>query len=188
MTLALSCGLGAADTLFAERANPGVSYVEGPYVEFQPGYLTGTWLLFHNSDWIRLSGTGYVRLRWEVEYWKRAGITNDLVADVTGTWDMVAGAGFRFGDQPAPFCNDPSAACVNATGGTDYGYTWFTNEANHWNNEYFWLDGEVTLQTAETLGLYNVAVQTSDYATILEDINGLGASYDPDFGACPCYS
>lgn len=30
----------------------------------------GTYLLFHNEDYVTLEGTGYVQLRWEVEYWK----------------------------------------------------------------------------------------------------------------------
>lgn len=34
--------------------------------------IGGTWLLFHNTDSVTLSGTGYLRLRWEVEYWKYA--------------------------------------------------------------------------------------------------------------------
>ncbi|KAL2818589.1 hypothetical protein BJX63DRAFT_429090 [Aspergillus granulosus] len=157
------------------------------HTNFDHTSITGAWLLFHNSDWITFSGTGYIRLRWEVEYWKRAGTTEDISAIVTGTWDLVAGAGFRFGDEPASFCHDPSGVCTHVTGGTDYGYTWFTNGANHWNNECYWMDGEVMLQTREGLGLYNVALQMSNYDTILADINAVGASYDSAFGACPCY-
>lgn len=32
--------------------------------------LAGKYLLFHNEDYVTLEGTGYVQLRWEVEYWK----------------------------------------------------------------------------------------------------------------------
>lgn len=79
----------------------------------------------------------------------------------SGTFKLVAGGGgFQYADTPAPFCNDASGVCHNATGGTDDGYTWFTNKANHWHNEYYWLDGEVTLRTQESTGLYNVAVET----------------------------
>ncbi|KAL1875112.1 hypothetical protein Plec18167_005782 [Paecilomyces lecythidis] len=206
----------SAATQFAERSNTGVSYVSGQYTEFQPGYLSGTWLLFHNTDNVTLSGTGYVRVRWEVEYWKRAGVTDDLYVDYTGTWDLVAGGGgFQYADSPAPFCNDGSGTCLNATGGSDDGYTWFTNGANHWHNEYYWLDGQVTIKTQEGTGEYNVALNTTgemrllvnflccpstdelaeDYQTILDDINDaesgnyhVGASYDPSFGNCPCTS
>ncbi len=136
-----------------------------------------------------LKGTGYVQLRWEVEYWKydraptptrphggmfivdlptdvafrrRAGPTTDLAITPSGTFLLVAGgSGFQFGDSPAPFCNDSSGTCRNATGGSDYGYTYFANGANHWHNEYYWLDGQVTLQTQEGTGLYNVAVNTT---------------------------
>lgn len=64
----------------------------------------------------------------------------------------------QFGDHPAPFCNDPSGNCYNATGGSTYGYTWFTDGANPWRNSYYWLDGEVTLHTNEGTGLYNLGV------------------------------
>lgn len=101
---------------------------------------------------------------------RRAGVTNDFLANCTGTWLLVAGrGGFQYADSPAPFCNDPSGVRFNATGGTDDGYTWFTNGANHWHNEYYWLDGEVTLLTQEGQVQYNIAVQTSG------EIGGLAA-------------
>ncbi len=40
-------------------------------------------------------------------------------------------------------------------GDTD-GYVWFTNGHNPWHDEYFWLDGEIYLQTQEDPGAYNV--------------------------------
>jgi hypothetical protein len=30
----------------------------------------GTYLLFYNTNNVTLKGTGYVQLRWEIEYWK----------------------------------------------------------------------------------------------------------------------
>lgn len=79
----------------------------------------------------------------------------------------------QYRDHPAPFCNDPSGVCYNATGGTDYGYTWFTNLANHWHNEYYWLDGEVTLKTQEGTGLYNVAVNITSKRFLALSVCGL---------------
>lgn len=77
-----------------------------------------------------------------------------------GTWLPVAGGGgYRMGDSsPAPYCNDPSGNCFNGTGGDTDGYVWFTNGHNPWHNEYYWLDGEVYLQTQEGPGDYNVGV------------------------------
>ncbi|KAI1380192.1 hypothetical protein F4677DRAFT_253488 [Hypoxylon crocopeplum] len=176
------------------RAETGVTDIAGTWVAWQPGYLTGTYLLFHNTDYVTLRGTGYVLLRWEVEYWQRAGVTTDVSIQKTGTFQFVAGGGgMQYADHPAPFCNDPSGTCYNATGGTDYGYTWFANGANHWHNEYYWLDGDVTLRTQEGTGLYNVAVNVTTYASMLSEINTvysgsyhIGASYDPSYAKCPC--
>ncbi len=39
----------------------------------QKGYVAGRYCLFHNKDWIRLKGSGYFRIRWEVEHWVNAG-------------------------------------------------------------------------------------------------------------------
>ncbi|KAL4892352.1 hypothetical protein BDV59DRAFT_202854 [Aspergillus ambiguus] len=181
-TVAVTLGLaGAADPRLANRTNTGVEYVEGPFVPFQPGFLGGTWELFYNTNWVTLTGTGYVRLRWEFEYWKRAGPSEDITMNATNVWKLVAGGGtWRMADSPASYCNDPSGVCVNNTGGSDYGYTWFTNGANHWHDEYFWLDGNITLQTNEGTGLYNVAAQPSDYEAILDDVLNLGGEfYDP---------
>lgn len=101
------------------------------------------------------------KLTWLFHH-RRAGATGDISIDASGTFVQVAGgSGWQFGDSPAPFCNDPSGTCLNATGGSDYGYTWFTNGANHWHNEYYWLDGQVTLQTSEGTGLYNVAANVT---------------------------
>ncbi|KAH8888141.1 hypothetical protein GQ53DRAFT_768024 [Thozetella sp. PMI_491] len=181
-------------TTLTHRAETGISAIDGTWVAWQPGYPTGTYLLFHNTDYVTLKGTGYVLLRWEVEYWQRAGVTTDVSITTTGTFKLVAGGGgMQHADHPAPFCNDPSGVCYNATGGTTYGYTWFTNLANHWHNEYYWLDGQVTLQTREGTGLYNVGVNITTYNQMLSEINTvyaspyrIGVSFDPKSGTCPC--
>ena len=87
---AFACG-SAAITPIANRTNTGVEYVSGNYVPFQPGFLGtpsgplreanqwankdlllvgGQWELFYSSNNVTLRGTGYLRLRWEIEYWK----------------------------------------------------------------------------------------------------------------------
>ncbi|OJJ55355.1 hypothetical protein ASPSYDRAFT_92490 [Aspergillus sydowii CBS 593.65] len=67
---ALFASLSAATTPITNRTNTGVEFVSGNYVEFQPGFLGGLWLLFYSTNNVTLRGTGYLRLRWEVEYWQ----------------------------------------------------------------------------------------------------------------------
>jgi len=47
----------------------------GQFVEMVPGYLFGMWLLFHNGDYVYLSGNGnaHYTARYEVEYWIHTG-------------------------------------------------------------------------------------------------------------------
>ncbi|GAQ45759.1 hypothetical protein AtubIFM55763_004876 [Aspergillus tubingensis] len=191
---AFACG-SAAVTPITNRTNTGVEYVSGNYVPFQPGFLGGQWELFYSSNNVTLRGTGYLRLRWEIEYWKHSGSAADIIMKPNGTWLPVAGGGgYQMGDNsPAPYCNDPSGNCFNGTGGDTDGYVWFTNGHNPWHNEYYWLDGEVYLQTQEGPGDYNVGVSPITIDDILSDINTnisaayhYGVSFDPKEGACPC--
>ncbi|ORY60263.1 uncharacterized protein BCR38DRAFT_444436 [Pseudomassariella vexata] len=177
------------------RAETGITDIDGVWVPFQPGYLTGTYLLFHNSDFVTLRGTGYVRVRWEVEYWMRAGPTGDLTITPTGSFILTAGGGgFQYADNnPAPFCNSPSGtSCVNATGSDETGYTYGFLK-NHWHNEYYWLDGDVTVHTNEGTGLYNVALAVVSFDDMLAEINDaypspnrIGHALDPKDSVCPC--
>ncbi|KAI8959488.1 hypothetical protein F5Y11DRAFT_332982 [Daldinia sp. FL1419] len=204
VTFALSAGLALATptpevelapraTKVTKRAETGVTDIAGVWTEFKPGYLDGKYLLFHNSDYVTLKGTGYVRVRWEVEYWKRAGGTGDLTISPKGSFILTAGGGgFQYADNPAPFCNAPSGTgCANATGSTETGYTY--GLANHWHNEYYWLDGEVTVRTNEGAGLYNVGLRVVSFDDMLAEINNayvapnrIGHALDPKDGACPC--
>ncbi|KAI1400812.1 hypothetical protein F4819DRAFT_509083 [Hypoxylon fuscum] len=206
VTFALSAGLALATptpdaglarraTTVTKRTEGTITDIAGVWTEFQAGYLDGKYLLFHNTDYVTLRGTGYVRIRWEVEYWMRAGATGDLTITPTGSFILTAGGGgFQYADNnPVPFCNAPSGTgCANATGSTETGYT-YGFLTNHWHNEYYWLDGDVTVKTNEGTGLYNVALKVVTFDDMLAEINDayaspnrIGHALDPKDGVCPC--
>ncbi|PWY75758.1 hypothetical protein BO83DRAFT_387770 [Aspergillus eucalypticola CBS 122712] len=144
--------------------------------------------VFLQLEPVTLRGTGYLRLRWEVEYWKHSGSAADIIMKPNGTWLPVAGGGgYQMGDDsPAPYCNDPRGNCFTGPGGDTDGYVWFTNGHNPWHSEYYWLDGGVYLQTQEGPGDYNVGVSPITIDDILSDINTninaayhYGVSFDP---------
>jgi hypothetical protein len=158
--LAAASILKRFDTILTQRPETAtVSLVKGDYTPYQSGYLAGKWELFSNGQYITLNGTGYLRCRWELEYWKGTGAITDIsFTDKSGTFLSVAGGGgYAQSDQP-PSCYDSSDSCKNYTGSTNYGYSWFTDMADPYHNEYYYLDGEITITNHESPGLYNVGV------------------------------
>ncbi|KAI0892781.1 hypothetical protein F4806DRAFT_221628 [Annulohypoxylon nitens] len=189
--------LQARDTVFTHRAETTtVNATGGTYEAFRPGFLAGTWEVFKRGEYVSLKGTGYIRIRWEVEYWKGVGPMYEPTFDnITGTFLFVAGGGgYQLTDKPQG-CPQ-GTGCLNFTGSTEYGYSYPTDDYNPWHNMYYYLDGEVTITNHEAGGLYNVGVQAYSYDNILSDINTApgtsgnlikyGYSYDPAAGSCPC--
>lgn len=103
-----------------------VSLLDGDYTTYQAGYLAGTWELFGTGQYVTLAGTGYIRCRWEVEYWKGSGsIVYPTFTNQSDTFLCVAGGGgYAQSDTPPP-CYDSDDVCSNYTGSTNYGYSWF---------------------------------------------------------------
>ncbi|KAJ5904851.1 uncharacterized protein N7473_001767 [Penicillium subrubescens] len=146
-----------------------------------------------------LKGTGYIRVRREVEYWKHAGATEDLSVDHSDTFKLVAGGGgFQYADTPAPFCNNltillefattPRVALMMATLGLPIrlitGITSITGSM-----------GKLLFQLWKQLACTMLLLRQLTMLQILSDINDagtghnhVGASYDPTYGKCPCAS
>jgi hypothetical protein len=77
-----------AATLTHRAETTTVDLVVGNYTPYQNGYLgkphgqyselpklislnvAGKWELFSNGQYVTLKGVGYIRVRWEVEYWQ----------------------------------------------------------------------------------------------------------------------
>ncbi|KAI4865567.1 hypothetical protein F4820DRAFT_469701 [Hypoxylon rubiginosum] len=189
--------LQARSTVLTHRAETtAVNATGGTYEAFRPGYLAGTWEVFKRGEYVDLAGTGYVRVRWEVEYWKGVGPMYEPTFDgVSGTFLLVAGGGgYQISDAPqgCPM----GTGCVNFTGADEYGYSYPWDGYDPWHNMYYYLDGSVTITNHEAGGLYNVGVMAYSYNDILTDINTApgtsgnlikyGYSYDPAEGSCPC--
>ncbi|KAI1098663.1 hypothetical protein F4804DRAFT_324064 [Jackrogersella minutella] len=189
--------LQARDTIFTHRAETiEVNATGGTYEEFQPGYLAGKWEVFKRGEWVSLKGTGYIRVRWEVEYWQNVGpIYEPTFEDISGTFLFVAGGGgYQMTDKPQG-CPQ-GTGCLNFTGSTEFGYSYPWDDYNPWHNMYYYLDGEVNITNHEAGGLYNVGIMAYNYTDILTDINTVpatsgnlikyGYSYDPAEAECPC--
>ncbi|KAI1417221.1 hypothetical protein F5Y13DRAFT_82042 [Hypoxylon sp. FL1857] len=200
----LSCGNPAAASPLQARSTqlthrPETTTVDatgGTYEDFQPGYLAGTWEVFKRGEYVTLKGTGYIRVRWEVEYWQGVGPIYEPSFDgISGTFLFVAGGGgYQMTDTPQGY--PQGTGYQNFTSANEFRYSYFPDGYNPWHNMYYYLDGEVTITNHEAGGLYNVGVQAYSYDNIMSDINTApassgnlikyGYSYDPAEGSCPC--
>jgi len=53
----------------ARRAETGIDIVGGQYTPGRPGFVAGDWCLMGRDTHVVLEGSGYVRIRWELEFW-----------------------------------------------------------------------------------------------------------------------
>lgn len=136
-----------------------VHEVGGRWVAPVRGYLGGTWLLFHRGDTVTLQGKGYFLVRWEIEYWRGTGVVSmPTYTDQQGTFLHVGSGGHRM-DAPFP--------------GGEAGQTWMGKPSTGyetlpagtpmiWVNEYYYLDGTVTITCQEAEdgknGRYNLGI------------------------------
>lgn len=123
----------------------------------------------HRGDTVTLSGRGYVLVRWQFVPHERPG------AVVMPTWTgldgklfhVASGGGRRMDDQ------QPAAA--------DRPHTWMGSAATGfavlpagaqqmWQNEYYYLDGSVTLHQNERGADYNLAVMPVGRESVTEDL------------------
>ncbi|OHS99018.1 hypothetical protein TRFO_08567 [Tritrichomonas foetus] len=133
--------------VFRHREETGVELVDGNYVPFQPGYVAGKWCLMHRYEYVTLRGKGYVKVRWETEWWygwfQHAWPNYDPIND-SNTLLLVAEGDKYFQGLSVETCNN----------GPEYGYI----------NKYYYVDGEITISNNERLpkthftGSYNIAI------------------------------
>ncbi|MER6142319.1 sigma-70 family RNA polymerase sigma factor [Streptomyces sparsogenes] len=133
----------------------------------QPG--PGRYVMVNNAQYVTLTGQGYVRVRWQLVPAQRSGrLRMPSWTGLTGRLFHVASGGGRRMDDQVP-------------GATDRPHTWMGSAATGfdtlppgaqqmWQNEYYYLDGSVTLHLNEDWADYNLTVSAVDRAGILEDI------------------
>jgi RNA polymerase sigma factor (sigma-70 family) len=133
------------------------------------GSLGGTWLMFYRGDKITVTGRGYFRVRWEIAFFNRPGLLRmPTWTGLQGKVFHVASGGGRRMDDTVP-------------GATDLPHTWMgtpsqgyitlpTGTQQMWNNEFYYLDGTVTLNENEIGADYNLSVTPVTRAQIQADI------------------
>ncbi|WP_328506048.1 sigma-70 family RNA polymerase sigma factor [Streptomyces sp. NBC_00391] len=129
----------------------------------------------HRGDAVTFTGEGYVLVRWQISPQYRAG------GLVMPSWTGLKGKLFHVASGGGRRMDDPTSADgeTSGMGGPDTGYTVLPAGAQQmWQNEYFYLDGTVTLTQNERGADYGITVAPSTWDSVTEDI-----TQGPDRGA-----
>ncbi|MER6157569.1 sigma-70 family RNA polymerase sigma factor [Streptomyces sp. NPDC001868] len=129
----------------------------------------------HRGDNVTFTGEGYVLVRWQISPQYRPG---NLVMPA---WTGLKGKLFHVASGGGRRMDDPTSADgrTSGMGGPDIGYTVLPDGTQQmWQNEYFYLDGTVTLTQNERGADYGITVAPSTWDTVTGDI-----TYGPDRGA-----
>lgn len=145
-----------------------ITLVDGSYTAPFPGSLGGQWIMMYRDSYVTIKGRGYYRMRWEAAFFNRPGeLVMPTYTNQTGQLIHVAdGGGHRMDD-------------AGLNGGP--GQTWLGNPTQGyqtlpagtpmiWNNQYFYLDGQVTITNRERGADYNISITPVTWQTVRNDI------------------
>jgi len=129
----------------------------------------------HRGDSVTLSGRGYVLVRWQISPRYRAG------GLVMPAWTGLRGELFHVASGGGRRMDDPVGTDSSATGMGDpaTGYAVLPSGTQQmWQNEYFYVDGSVTLTVNERGADYGLNVFPSSFDAVEKDV-----TTGPDQGA-----
>ncbi|MFD5741082.1 RNA polymerase sigma factor [Streptomyces massasporeus] len=141
------------------RPESGVTSTGGPKAVMQ-----------HRGDSVTLTGRGYVLVRWQISPGSRPGaLVMPSWTGLKGRLFHVASGGWRRMDDALPGAPNGYATGM---GGPDIGYAVLPPGTQQmWQNEYFYLDGTVTLTQNERGCDYGLTVFPSNRDAVVEDVN-----------------
>ncbi|MFF8230841.1 RNA polymerase sigma factor [Streptomyces caelestis] len=141
------------------RPESGITSTGGPKAVMQ-----------HRGDNVTLSGRGYVLVRWQISPHARPGpVVMPTWTGLKGKLFHVASGGSRRMDDPLPGAPNGYATGM---GGPDIGYAVLPPGTQQmWQNEYFYVDGTVTLTQNERGCDYGLAVSPTGWEAVDKDVN-----------------
>ncbi|MEU6304190.1 RNA polymerase sigma factor [Streptomyces chartreusis] len=131
--------------------------------------ITSTWgakaVMQHRGEAVTLSGRGYVLVRWQISPQSRPGTL------VMPTWTGLKGELFHVASGGGRRMDDTTGQDTTGMGSPATGYTVLPDGTQQmWQNEYFYLDGSVTLHQNERGADYGVIVFPSTWEAADEDV------------------
>nr|WSY51362.1 sigma-70 family RNA polymerase sigma factor [Streptomyces sp. NBC_00886] len=122
----------------------------------------------HRGDNVTLSGQGYVLVRWQVSPQYRSGaLVMPSWTALKGKLFHVASGGGRRMDDPVGTTDATATGMGNSTTGYD---VLPTGTQQMWQNEYFYVDGSVTLTVNERGADYGLNVFPTTWDAVDKDI------------------
>jgi hypothetical protein len=122
----------------------------------------------HRGENVTLSGQGYFRVLWQILPGERPG------AVVMPTWTGLRGKLFHVASGGGHRMDDVQPGATDGTtwmGGPSTGMSVLPSGTQQmWQDEYFWIDGTVTLHQNERGADYNLFVETSTWDKVTEDV------------------
>lgn len=140
--------------------------------------ITSTWgakaVMQHRGEKVTLSGQGYVLVRWQISPQSRSG------GLAMPTWTGLKGELFHVASGGGRRMDDVySGTDTTGMGSPSIGWTVLPDGAQQmWQNEYFYLDGTVTLNQNERGADYGLIVFPSTWQAAEDDVR-----YGPPQGA-----
>ncbi|MER5937409.1 sigma-70 family RNA polymerase sigma factor [Streptomyces sp. NPDC001928] len=131
--------------------------------------VTSTWgakaVMQHRGEAVTLSGRGYVLVRWQISPQSRPG------GLVMPTWTGLEGELFHVASGGGRRMDDTTGPDTTGMGGPATGYTVLPDGTQQmWQNEYFYVDGSVTLHQNERGADYGVIVFPSTWEEAEKDV------------------
>jgi RNA polymerase sigma factor (sigma-70 family) len=135
--------------------------------------VTSSWgqkaVMQHRGESVQLSGEGYVLVRWQISPRNRPG------ALVMPSWTGLTGKLFHVASGGGRRMDDPHVTAdgyETGMGGASIGYAVLRDGTQQmWQNEYFYLDGSVTLTQNERGCDYGIIVFPSTWDEANRDVN-----------------
>ena len=149
--------------------------VAGRYENAQPGYIGGKYVMMRRDESVTLRGKGYLQVRYEIAWFNRpGGMVMPTWTGLKGKLYHVASGGLRRMDDAKPG-NSPEYTWMGqptvGESGPSAGYIVLPAGAQQmWQNEFFYLDGEVTLANHERGADYNITATPMTWDDVTRDI------------------
>lgn len=125
-------------------------------------------VLDHRGDSVTLSGQGYVLVRWQISPQYRAGsLVMPAWTGLKGKIFHVASGGGRRMDDRVSTTDSSATGMGNSTVGYD---VLPAGAQQMWQNEYFYVDGSVTLTVNERGADYGLSVFPSSWDAVQKDV------------------
>jgi RNA polymerase sigma factor (sigma-70 family) len=152
-------------------AAPAKNALPGTLPKRPEGTLVSSWgakaVMNANTDSVTLKGKGYFLVRWQIVY--SAGRVGEMGMP---TWTGLKGKLFHVASGGSRRMDDVTdTAGSTGMGSTATGYDVLPSGAQQmWQNEYYYVDGEITLHQNEGAADYNLIVMLSSWEAANTDV------------------